>query len=411
VEFIAAIMPAVTAHTNLPGPDAGQRAHSERVRTALVAAINAAGGWLRFDDYLQCVLYAPGLGYYSAGAEKFGAVGDFITAPELSRLFGSTIARQCLPVLQSLRASGAAPEMLEFGAGSGRLAATVLQRLATLEALPERYFILEVSADLRQRQQTEIAQLSATLRERVRWIEHMPPAPFTGIMLANEVADALPFQRFVVKAEGVAALGVALDGNGQFCWHERAADAALSAEYQRVASQLPESTLPPGYASELCLLLDGWIAALAAPLTAGLILLADYGVGRRDYYHAERARGTLRCHYRHRAHDDPFLHPGLQDITAWVDFTRVAESASAAGLELDGYCTQTAFLLGAGITDELERASAAPASGVVAARLASEARQLLMPGEMGESFKMMALTRNLPLPLAGFGLQDLRRTL
>lgn len=403
-------MPSAPAHTNLPEPDAGQRAHSARVQAAVLAAIDAAGGWLRCDDFLQCVLYAPGLGYYSAGATKFGPAGDFITAPELSRLFGYTVARQCAAVLQELRAAGSTPQLLELGAGSGRLAAAVLERLDALQALPERYAILEVSAELRQRQQAEVARLPLALRERVQWLERLPQAGFTGVILANEVADALPFQRFTVTAGGFAALGVARDASGQLCWRTREPDAALAAECARLACEMPGGDLPIGYVSECCPLLDGWIAALAAPLRAGAVLLADYGAGRREYYRPERAQGTLRCHYRHRAHSDPFLYPGLQDITAWVDFTRVAEAATAAGLEVAGYCTQAAFLLGAGITDELQRETAA-ADGVTAARLASEARQLLLPGEMGENFKVMALCRNLQQHLAGFSLQDLRRTL
>jgi SAM-dependent MidA family methyltransferase len=411
-------MPAPAPHTKLPALSAAEQAHAAQVLTAVRVALAAAGGWLSFAEYLQLVMYAPGLGYYSAGATKLGAAGDFITAPELSSLFGYCVARHCAPVLAALARAGGEPEVIELGAGSGQLAVDVLTRLATLGALPARYGILEVSADLRARQQARIATLPAELRSRVHWLESLPATPLRAVIIANEVADALPFERFEVTAAGVVPLGVALDYAGALAWRAGGPDAALLREYQRLTAELPGLDLPAGYRSEHCPLLDGWIAALAATLEAGLILLVDYGVGRRDYYHAERTAGTLRCHFRHRAHDDPFLHPGLQDITAWVDFTRVAEAATAAGLELAGYCTQAAFLLGAGIDQELRAAAEAAdtqrgtaGGSVAAARNAAAARQMLLPGEMGETFKAIALARGLPASLGGFTMQDVRRTL
>jgi SAM-dependent MidA family methyltransferase len=331
----------------------------------------------------------------------------------LSSLFGYCVARHCAPVLAALGSGGAEPEIIELGAGSGQLAVDVLTRLATLGALPARYGILEVSADLRARQQARIATLPAELRTRVHWLESLPAAPLRAVIIANEVADALPFERFEVTAAGVMPLGVALDDAGGLAWRVGESNAALTGEYQRLIAELPDLMLPMGYCSELCPLLGGWIAALSEVLAAGLILLVDYGVGRRDYYRTERVTGTLRCHFRHRAHEDPFLHPGLQDITAWVDFTRVAEAATAAGLEVAGYCTQATFLLGAGINLELQSAAGdgTPRSSVALARHATAARQLLLPGEMGETFKAIALARGLPASLGGFTIQDLRRTL
>jgi SAM-dependent MidA family methyltransferase len=389
-------MPSDAQHSNLPALTEEQVAHTAKVLEAVRAAALADGGWLTFDRYLQLVMYAPGLGYYSAGSTKFGAAGDFITA------------RQCAPLLQQL---GSAADILELGAGSGRLAVDVLTRLESLDALPARYWILEVSADLRARQRALVATLPAALRERVHWLESLPAVTLSAVVLANEVWDALPFKRFVIDTTGVQELGVALAADGTLLLRAQPADAATLIDYQRIAADLPQP-LRAGYTSELCPLLDGWMAGLAGTLAAGAMLLFDYGVGRREYYHPERGNGTLRCHYRHRAHDDALLHPGLQDITAWVDFTRVAEAASAAGMEVSGYCTQAAFLLGAGINKELAAATGASESGnLQRARRATEARQLLMPGEMGESFKAMALTKNCDLQLHAFSVQDLRRQL
>jgi SAM-dependent MidA family methyltransferase len=384
--------------STLPALSADQLRHSAAVARAVSAAVEAHGGWLPFDDYLRIVLYAPGLGYYSAGSVKFGAGGDFVTAPELSGLYAHCIAAQCAPLL---RAVGG--DVLELGAGTGRLAAGLLRRLAELEQLPEHYFILEVSADLRARQHETLARLPAALRARVQWLEALPTAAVTGVVLANEVADALPFQRFVIDGAGVYERGVAVDNDGALVAADRTAAPALRAELARMAPH----GWPDHYMSELCPMLGPWIAAIAASLARGVLLLADYGLPRHEYYHAQRERGTLRCHFRQRAHDDPLLYPGLQDITAWVDFTRVAEAAVDAQLEVAGFCTQAAFLLANGIEAQVAAATGA----VERARLASQARMLLLPGEMGERFKVMALTRGVDEPLRGFVLQDLRRSL
>jgi SAM-dependent MidA family methyltransferase len=386
---------------NLPPLDAAQAAHSARVRAAVGAAIAARGGWLPFDEYLNLVLYAPGLGYYSAGAQKFGAAGDFTTAPELSPLFGRCLARAAAPLLA---ATGG--DVLEFGAGSGRLAAILLPALAELGATPQRYLILEVSAELRERQQAALAGLPPALSARVDWLDRPPALPLSGVVLANEVADALPFSCFAITAAGPGARGVALDAAGQFVWATRPAPAELRAELARIEAEIG-AALPEGYVSEICPAAGAWVATVAAALRQGAALLIDYGVGRREYYHAARSSGTLRCHYRHRAHSDPFLHPGMQDITAWVDFTRLAEAAVESGLEVAGYCTQAAFLLGNGIEADI----AAGADERARVRIGGEARQLLLPGEMGETFKVMALTRQWEQGVSGFQLQDLRRLL
>ncbi|MGA2861746.1 MAG: class I SAM-dependent methyltransferase [Steroidobacteraceae bacterium] len=389
---------AVSILPQLP-PDEAR--HGAAVLHAVRDAIATHGGWLAFDDYLRIVLYAPGLGYYSAGSAKFGGGGDFVTAPELSGLFGRCVARQCAEILQ--RAGG---DVLELGAGTGALAASVLTTLRELELLPQHYYILEVSADLRARQQQRLASLPEALRVRVQWLDALPAAPIAGVILANEVADALPFKRFVVTSEAPLERGVAVSPQGDLFEADRPADAALQADIGRIAVSLPWP-LPPGYRSELCPMLQPWIVALSAALSRGVALIIDYGLARREYYHPQRSGGTLRCHFRHRAHEDPLLHPGLQDISAWVDFTRVAEAAADATLAVAGYCTQAAFLLATGIESDL----AAGGATLERARLASQARQLLLPGEMGESFKVMALTRGADAPLRGFEYQDLRRSL
>ena len=384
----------------MPPLDAQQQQQVARVQSALAARLARSGGWLSFAEYMQFALYEPGLGYYSAGATKFGAAGDFTTAPELSTLFGHCVARQVAELL------GEGGEVLEFGAGTGALAASVLGELAARDRLPERYSIVEVSADLAQRQQQRLAQLPPALAARVRWLQRLPDTPVEGVVLANEVADALACERFVVGANGLLQQGVVQQAEGSLAFQARPAPPALQAEFDRLQPELA-APLPVGYCSELCLQLDPWVAALGSALRRGAVLLFDYGLPRREYYHPQRRQGTLRCHFRHRAHEDALWLPGLQDLTAWVDFTRIAEAATAAGLEVAGYCTQSAFLLATGIEAEL----AAAGEGALRARLASEARQLLLPGEMGETFKVMALTRGWDAPLAGCSLQDLRRQL
>jgi len=372
-----------------------EQAHEARVREAICARIAAAGGAIPFAEFMALALYAPGLGYYSAGARKFGAGGDFTTAPEISPLFGRCLARQCREVLAVTGGS-----ILEFGAGTGALAATVLEALAALDALPDRYFILEVSADLRARQQERLARLAPPLAARVTWLDRLPGSPLAGVLLANEVLDALPCERFVARAGSARRLGVGLDARGGLREVELGDEAVLP-------PGLDAGVLPDGYRGEWCPTIAPWIASLAACLERGLVLACDYGQARGALYHAGRGGGTLQCHFRHRVHADPFVNLGLQDITAWVDFTAVAEAAADAGLEVAGFTTQAALLLALGI----ERDVAGEADGPARYARASQARRLLMPDEMGEIFKAVALTRGLELPLSGFSLQDLRRQL
>ena len=385
----------------LPALSADEERHSEAVAALIRTELAAAGGWLSFERFMELALYAPGLGYYSAGSWKLGGGGDFVTAPEVSELFGRCVAAQCAQVL---RATGG--QILELGAGTGALAAAILAALDAEGVLPERYAILEVSGDLAARQRARLERLAPHLRARVAWLEQLPQTPLRGVVLANEVADALPVRRFGLRGGMVRELGVALSVSGALHTAEGPPDTALAEACAALFGTAPRS-LPEGYTSEVNLRIAPWIATLAGCLERGVVLLFDYGLPRSHYYHAQRVAGTLRCHFRQRAHDDPFINLGVQDITAWVDFTRVAEAATLAGLEVSGFATQAAFLLALGV----ERIVAAAPDAVRRARLAGEARRLVMPEEMGEAFKAMALARGYAAPLEGFTLQDLRRSL
>jgi SAM-dependent MidA family methyltransferase len=392
--------------TTLPPLNADERAHSGRVADHIRSFMRERGGVIGFDAWMRLALYAPGLGYYSAGATKFGSSGDFVTAPEISSLFSRCLGRQCADVL---RDTGG--DVLELGAGSGRMAADVLTELAALDCLPEHYFILEVSADLAERQRTRLAKLPRELSSRVQWLDRWPERVMRGVVLANEVLDAMPVERFVLRGRSggidVRALGVGISGDG-FEWLETSPSAELMHAVADIVEALP-APLPDGYVSEVCLSFQPWMASLASQLEEGVALLIDYGLPRAHLYHPDRSAGTLRCHFRHRAHNDPFINVGLQDITAWVDFTRVAEAADSAGLEVLGFATQAAFLIGAGMESLLTTEMALAGEDAVArARLAGEARRLMLPGEMGEIFKVIALGRGYESPLAGFATQNLQ---
>ena len=382
--------------------DVHESLHAQRVLQRLRERIAAAGGWLPFDQFMQVALYEPGLGYYSAGARKFGPGGDFTTAPETSPLFGHCLARQCAEVLQTLGGG----EIVELGAGTGRLAADLLTELGAQGQLPLNYRILEVSAELRQRQRALIGTLPDELASRVEWLDAPPSDGWHGVLLANEVLDALPCECFTWRDGRILERGVAPDHDGAMHWVERPAPPALHHEVERLRAEAG-TQWPDVYCSELCTRVVPWLNEVTRALTQGVALFVDYGLPRREYYHPERASGTLRVLRRHRAHDDPFLLPGLSDITAWVDFTRVAEAADACGLEVLGFTTQAALLLALDIEQEV---AASPDERSRVQR-AGEARRLLMPGEMGESFKAIALGRDYTAPLTGFVLQDLRERL
>jgi len=337
-------------------------------RQRIAQEIAARGGWISFARYMELALHEPGVGYYAGGAQKFGPGGDFVTAPELGDLFGKTIARGLHD-----------PErILELGAGSGKLAETLLEELHC------EYLILETSAALRERQRERLG-------DRVTFLERLPER-FHGVILANEVADALPAHLVAWTGAGILERGVRLEG-AAFAWEDRPASGQLLAEASKIEVPVP-------YVSEIGLAARAWMRSLAQALEDGLILVIDYGFPGREYYHPQRAAGTLMCHYRHQAHADPFARPGEEDITAHVDFSALAGAARDSGAAVLGYATQAQFLVNCGITEVLEQANAENALHY--APIAAQAQKLLSPAEMGELFKVLALGRGAQPALAGF---------
>ena len=355
-----------------------------------------------FSEYMQKALYTPGLGYYSGPAPKLGAEGDFVTAPERSPLFGQCLARQVAEVLDTLTDG----HLLEFGAGSGRLARDLLHTLAELDALPERYQIMEVSGELAARQRTFLREeLSPELFARVEWLERLPDAGWHGVVVANEVLDAMPVERLRLTPDSAVRLGVdEQDGELVEC-ELPITDATL----QRVADGLRPLAQPDrhGYVAEVNLNIHPWLKSLADFMEQGAVLLIDYGFAQQELYQPARSKGSLRCFWQHRVHDNPLLWPGLQDITAHVDFTEVAESGFDAGFRVAGFTTQAHFLMSTGLLESVPT----DLPVVDQLRLAQEIKTLTLPDEMGEVFKVMALTRGIDRPLMGFQLMDLRHLL
>ncbi|MGH8507695.1 MAG: class I SAM-dependent methyltransferase [Gammaproteobacteria bacterium] len=385
-----------------PKPEAA--AHSARLIEAIREELAASGGSMSFARYMELALYAPGLGYYSAGSTKLGASGDFITAPELSPLFGRCLARPCREVLARLGGG----IICELGAGTGRLAVEILTELERLDSLPEAYFILEISADLRARQREWIESAVPHLAPRIAWLERPPSEPWRGIMIANEVLDALPVHRFRVAAGKLYEQHVGWQADG-FAWGEEVpAEPCLRARIEAIQGALG-SPLPEGYVSEVNLALTAWLGTVTEFLNRGIFLCIDYGYTRREYYLPERCGGTLMCHYRHRVHADPLILIGLQDISSYVDFTAVAESAEACGLAVLGYATQAHFLIGCGLEEVLKSLGTAdPPGGWYPIQ---DAKRLILPQGMGERFKVMALGRAWDGPLMGFQEYDQRHRL
>jgi SAM-dependent MidA family methyltransferase len=347
-------------------------------------------------------LYAPGLGYYTAGTTKFGEEGDFVTAPEVSAVFGRVLARQCAEVLRQVESGS----ILEYGAGSGKLAVDMLEALAELDALPSSYRILEVSPDLREREQVYIAERIPELADRVTWIDSAPDS-HSGVIVANEVLDSIPVERFVRRDESVMQLRVAAEGDA-FAFVEAPAPDNLALAVASIEKYLGEQ-LPDGYASEVCLAVPPWIGGMAAALRQGVVFLFDYGVSRREYYAPDRNSGWLRCHFRHRAHDNPLILPGIQDLTAWVDFTSVARAAVAQGFDVAGYAPQAQFLMGGGLEAEMGDFEKLGTAEQLA--LSQEVKKLTLPGEMGERFKCIALRKGSIETPTAFSLADRTHTL
>jgi SAM-dependent MidA family methyltransferase len=387
---------------SLPAPDAKARARSDKLSRWLQGEI-ARFGPMPFSQYMDRVLYTPELGYYCTDAPKFGDSGDFLTAPEISPLFARCLARLITDVLLALNAD----EVIEVGAGSAILAADLLQALAMGARPLRRYTIVETSPALRRVQKNTLAARVPSLAERVVWLERPPESGFRGVILANELLDAMPASRFRITQQGVQEWYVGWQSE-RFVWTLAApADPMLVQTVTAIQHDLGEP-LPQGYDSEVNLRHTSWVQTLAQRLAAGLILLIDYGYGRREYYHPQRNTGSLMCYYRHRAHSDPLLFPGLQDISVHVDFTTIADAAVKAGLEIAAFTTQASFLLATGLTELLAETGTDWAQYHTRGR---QAKRLLLPGEMGELVKVMALTREISAPLQGFEWYDLRNRL
>ncbi|MFA5171401.1 MAG: SAM-dependent methyltransferase [Sulfuriferula sp.] len=380
---------------SLPTPTPEALSISQQLVQVITEEIQAHG-WISFARYMELALYAPGLGYYSAGAAKLGAAGDFITAPEISPLFGRSLAQQ---VAQILRVTGG--DVLEVGAGSGRLACDVLTELMRLECAPDHYYILEVSADLRERQQQLVTKELPDWLNKVVWLSELPVA-FTGCIIGNEVLDAMPVHIIHQTQQGLFERGV-VSQNQQFIWQDQ--PLTTGALFDTVTALALEAD----YLTEINLSAQGFISSLARCLQRGAIVMIDYGFGEGEYYHPQRNQGTLMCHYRQHAHADPFYLPGLQDITAHVDFTAMGVAGIEAGLQLAGYTSQAQFLINCGITDLLALTSADDVVAYVPQVAAVQ--KLMSPAEMGELFKVMAWTRDVEMSLLGFTQGDQTRRL
>ncbi len=390
--------------TPLPAPDSDALAHSAALVRLIAEEIGCAGGWIGFNRFMELALYAPGLGYYSGGAHKFGAAGDFVTAPEISPTFARTLAAQAEQILAL-----SAPAIVEVGAGSGRMAADLLLELERRRALPERYAILELSGELRARQRATITESAPHLLGRTVWLDRLPER-FDGLVLANELLDAMPVHLVVWRDGGtggdICERGVGIGDDGVFAWADRPAGGRL---LERARILAAERALPAGYLSEINLAAPAWCAEWARILGRGALLLIDYGFPAHEYYHPQRGAGTLMCHYRHHAHGEPFYLPGLQDITAHVDFTAIVEAGHESGLELLGYTTQASFLIACGLTEVLARTP--PDDTLRYLPQAKAAQKLISPAEMGELFKVVALGKGIAEPLIGFSRGDRSATL
>ncbi len=390
--------------TNLPTPGDEELAHCARLATQIRDEI-AGQGPMPFSRFMERCLYAPGLGYYSAGRTKFGAAGDFVTAPELGSLFAQCIADALMPCL---RAFGEDAEFCELGGGSGAFAEAAMRAFAEADVLPRRYRILEPSADLRERQRERLrVALSADLFARVDWLDRPPEQNWRGVLFANEVIDALPVTRFTIRNGEVFEEHVIVDDGGKFASSDRPADSLVTGAVRHLERSLG-ATFAEGYRSEILPQLPYWMQAVLGSLESGIAMFVDYGYPRAEFYREERDDGTLICHYRHRAHDDALAWPGLQDITAFVDFTALAEAGHHAGFAVAGYAAQATFLLASGLAQHFAQASK-NADDVTTYRLAQQVKRLTLPGEMGEKFQAMFLARGIAASALPAGLAKINQ--
>jgi len=377
-----------------PIPSPQQQVLSQQLANLIQQKIKQAGGWIDFATFMHMALYTPGLGYYSGGAKKFGMGGDFVTAPEISPIFAQILARQALQILVATQG-----DILELGAGTGRLAADLLLELQQLDQLPKQYFILEVSDYLRQVQrETCHKYLSKDLFSKLIWLETLPQR-FTGLVLGNEVLDAIPVH-LIYKTHSLHERGVAFEG--EFIWQDKPLKAG------KLFDEVNECSLPNDYLTEVCPAATGLVNSLANMLKQGVILMLDYGFSAREYYHPQRNQGTLMCHYQHYAHDNPLINVGLQDITAHVNFSQIAMLCELASMRLAGYANQAQFLINCGILDILAQNSPNDSEYM---KLAAAVQKLLSPAEMGELFKVIALSKGIEEDLIGFKSGDKAHTL
>lgn len=375
-------------------------AHSEKLKNYIIEKIDAAGGQITFADFMGLSLYAPGLGYYVAGTQKFGKQGDFITAPELSAHFARCLANQCRQILTEIPQGN----ILEFGAGSGILAADLLSALDEKNSLPKNYFILDVSGELKQRQQKLLQERIPHLLDRVIWLEQLPQPGFQGVVIANEVIDAMPTHKVNISAEQQQEYYVAYKDDKFAFQLAEPSSVTLSNKLQELSGLLAEQGVKINYETEINLQSIAWINSLAEIVEQGAVLIIDYGFPQHEYYHPQRSQGTIMCHYQHRAHPDPLILVGLQDITAHVDFTALAEAACGVGFTISGYTSQGAFLVNCGLLGLLEQTDDANKQW----QTNQVVQQLTSPAEMGELFKVLALTKNLDEEFLGFSFQDRR---
>jgi SAM-dependent MidA family methyltransferase len=387
---------------SLPNPDKLSAEHSIKVAHHISSKIKSAGGQISFGEFMHEALYSQGLGYYNAGLTKFGRDGDFITAPEVSAIFGRVLAEQCNEVLNQIE-NGA---ILEFGAGSGKLSIDILLGLEEKKSLPLTYNIFEISPDLVQRQKNKLNLEIPHLVDRVKWLSAIP-FNFEGVIIANEVLDALPVERFVKRKSGISQMCVSLNED-EFIWTEKRASDHLIKEVVLIEEEI-ERGLAYGYQSEICFAAPQWIANLESYLRYGVVFLFDYGVSRREYYAMDRNDGWLRCHYRHHAHNNPLVLPGIQDLTAWVDFSSIANAANTAGFDILGYQNQSQFLLGGGLEIEMEKIVDLPVSEKI--ELLNQIKTLTLPSEMGENFKCLALGKGEIILPTTFNYADRKHTL
>lgn len=409
-------MPIYTPPTilsSLPACSEIALAHSQKLQAIIRDEIDFAGGWISFARYMELALYQPGFGYYNGGAAKLGSGGDFVTAPEISALFGRALAKQVLQVLTQVSKQTGSADILEFGAGSGKLALDVLQELEQMDSLPLRYCILEVSAELRERQQVLLSEQIPNLMPRVTWLDRLPDH-FSGVILVNEVLDAMPVHLVEWRDNALFERGVVWNEKEQestFAWDDRPLEnETLKTIADKLAAHInPDHDPALSYISEINLAARYFIRSLSKILRQGAAIVIDYGFGSHEYYHPQRSQGTLMCHYRHYAHSDPFYLPGLQDITSHVDFSTLAEAAKETNLQQLGYTTQAHFLLNCGITEILARTPAEDVQNYLP--LANQLQKLVSPAEMGELFKVIAFGKNTTKPLIGFASGDKSRML